>query len=145
QVKNQYLKPGDEMTLFGRYFYFVDTVYFPGEDVFVTSGFQTNAGGTTLTVTVPDGLDVSNSQTISVVTKSGGAATNRNTQNCSGKGMGADCDTNGALERPWNRGWGMSGDMIQPSQPGIEGLEGSFGGMNQAFPAGFGWNNDKVI
>ncbi len=145
QVKNQYLKPGDEMTLFGRYFYFVDTVYFPGEDVFVTSGFQTNAGGTTLTVTVPDGLDFSNSQTISVVTKSGGSATNRNTQIYNGKGMVADFDTNGALEWPWNWGWGMSGDMIQPSQPGIEGLEGSFGGMNQAFPAGFGWNNDKVI
>src|SRR5690606_20408712 len=38
QVKNQYVKPGDDLTLLGRYFYFVDTVYFPGEDVYVTSG-----------------------------------------------------------------------------------------------------------
>ena len=39
----------------------------------------------------------------------------------------------------------MSGDMIRTSQPGIESLEGSFAGMNQAFPANYGWNNDKVI
>lgn len=145
QVKNQYVKSGDELTLFGRYFYFVDTVYFPGEDVFVTSGFQTIAGGTSLTVTVPEGLDFNESQAISVVTKSGGSATNRNTQIYNGKGMIADFDTNGALEWPWNWGWGISGDMIRPSQPGIESLEGSFGGMNQPFPASFGWNNDKVI
>lgn len=145
QVKNQYVKAGDELTLFGRYFYFVDTVYFPGEDVFVTSGFQTNAAGSTLTVTVPEGLDFSESQFVTVVTRSGGSATNRNTQIFNGKGMVADFDTNGALEWPWDWGWGISGDMIKPSQPGIESLEGSFAGMNQAFPAGYGWNNDKVI
>lgn len=145
QVKNQYLKPGDKMTLFGRYFYFVDTVYFPGEDVYVTSGFETNASGTSLTVTVPNGLDFTNSQSISVVTKSGGSATNRNTQIYNGKGMVADFDTDGALKWPWDWGWGISGDMIKPSQPGISSLEGSFAGMNQAFPAGWGWNNDKVI
>jgi hypothetical protein len=145
QVKNQYVSPGDQLTLFGRYFYFVDTVYFPGEDVFVTSGFQTNAGGTSLTVTVPEGLDFSESQSITVVTKSGASATNRNTQIFNGKGMVADFDTDGALEWPWSWGWGISGDMIQSSQPGIEGIDGNFGGMNQAFPARFGWNNDKVI
>jgi hypothetical protein len=145
QVKNQYLKPGDKMTLFGRYFYFVDTVYFPGKDVFVTSGFETNASGTTLSVTVPNGLDFSESQSITVVTKSGGSSTNRNTQIYNGKGMVADFDTNGALKYPWDWGWGISGDMIRPSQPGIESLEGNFAGMNQAFPAGYGWNNDKVL
>ncbi|WP_245588155.1 glycan-binding surface protein [Algoriphagus terrigena] len=145
QVKNQYLKAGDKMTLFGRYFYFVDTVYFPGEDVFVTSGFETNASGTTLSVTVPDGVDFSESQSVAVVTKSGGSSTNRNTQIYNGKGMIADFDTDGALKYPWDWGWGMSGDMIQSSQPGIESLEGDFGGMNQAFPASYGWNNDKVI
>lgn len=145
QVKNQYVKSGDQLTMFGRYFYFVDTVYFPGEDVFVTSGFQTNSAGTTLTVTVPEGLDFSESQTISVVTRSGGSAANRNTQIFNGKGMVADFDTNGALEWPWNWGWGISGEMIRPTQPGIQSLDGSFGGMNQPFPAGYGWNNDKVI
>ncbi len=145
QVKNQYVSPGDQLTLFGRYFYFVDTVYFPGEDVFVTSGFQTNAAGTSLTVTVPEGLDFSESQSVSIVTKSGGSAANRNTQIFNGKGIVADFDTNGALEWPWNWGWGISGEMIKPSQPGIESLEGSFAGMNQAFPANWGWNNDKVI
>lgn len=145
QVKNQYLKAGDEMTLFGRYFYFVDTVYFPGEDVYVTSGFQTNAAGTQLTVTVPEGLDFSESQAVSVVTRSGTSATNRNTQIYNGKGMVADFDTNGALEWPWGWGWGISGDMIRPTQPGIESLEGNFGGMNQPFPASYGWNNDKLI
>ena len=145
QVKNQYVKAGDDLTLFGRYFYFVDTVYFPGEDVYVTSGIETNAGGSSLTVKVPDNVDFSEGQSIRVVTKSGGSATNRNTQIFAGKGMVADFDTNGALEWPWNWGWGISGEMIQPSQPGISSLEGSFAGMNQAFPASGGWNNDKVI
>ncbi|MEB2785664.1 glycan-binding surface protein [Algoriphagus persicinus] len=145
QVKNQYVKPGDELTLFGKYFYFIDTVYFPGEDVYVTSGFETNAAGSLLKVTVPENLDFSEGQSISVVSKSGGSATNRNTQIYANQGMVADFDTNGALEWPWNWGWGISGDMIQPSQPGISSLEGSFAGMNQAFPSGYGWNNDKVI
>lgn len=145
QVKNHYVKSGDELTLYGRYFYFVDTVYFPGEDAYVTSGFETNSAGTRLTVTVPENLDFSESQMISVVTRSGASATNRNTQIYADKGMIADFDTNGVLEWPWNWGWGISGEMIKPSQPGIESLEGNFGGMNQAFPANYGWNNDKVI
>lgn len=145
QVKNQYVKAGDDLTLLGRYFFFVDTVYFPGEDVYVTSGFETNAAGSSLKVKVPDNLDFSEGQSIRVVTKSGGSATNRNTQIYAEKGMVADFDTNGALTWPWDWGWGMSGDMIKPSQPGISSLEGNFGGMNQAFPASFGWNNDKVI
>lgn len=145
QVKNQFVKPGDDLTLFGRYFYFVDTVYFPGEDVFVTSGFTTNSGGNTLTVKVPEGIDFAQGSAVRVVTKSGGSATNRNTQIYADKGMVADFDTNGALEWPWNWGWGISGEMIKPSQPGINSLEGSFAGMNQPFPANYGWNNDKVI
>ncbi|RAI91527.1 glycan-binding surface protein [Algoriphagus yeomjeoni] len=145
QVKNQYVQAGDELTLFGRYFYFVDTVYFPGEDVYVTSGIETNSAGSTLKVTVPDNLDFSEGQSIRVVSKSGGSAVNRNTQIFAQEGMVADFDTNGALEWPWNWGWGISGDMIQPSQPGISSLDGSFAGMNQAFPANWGWNNDKVI
>ncbi len=145
QVKNQYVKPGDQLELFGRYFYFVDTVYFPGEDVYVTSGFETNASGTSLKVTVPENIDFSESQSIQVVTRSGGSAVNRNTQIYAGKGMIADFDTNGALEWPWGWGWGISGEMIRSSQPGIASLEGNFGGMNQAFPGNYGWNNDKVI
>ncbi len=145
QVKNQYVKPGDDLTLLGRYFFFVDTVYFPGEDVYVTSGFTTNSAGSSLTVKVPDNLDFSEGQSIRVVTKSGGSSTNRNTQIYADKGMVADFDTNGALEWPWGWGWGMSGDMIRSSQPGIASLDGNFGGMNQAFPASYGWNNDKVI
>lgn len=145
QVKNQYVQAGDDLTLLGRYFFFVDTVYFPGEDVYVTSGFETNAAGSSLKVKVPDNLDFSEGQSIRVVTKSGGSATNRNTQIYAEKGMVADFDTNGALTWPWDWGWGISGDMIKPTQPGISGLEGNFGGMNQAFPAKSGWNNDKVI
>lgn len=145
QVKNQYLKPGDEMVLFGRYFYFVDTVYFPGENAFVTTGISTNSAGTELRVLVPETVDFSEGQSVSVVTRSGGSSPNRNSQIYAGKGMIADFDTNGALEWPWNWGWGISGEMIKPSQPGIASLEGNFGGMNQAFPANFGWNNDKVI
>jgi len=145
QVKNQYVSPGDQLTLYGRYFYFVDTVHFPGEDVYVTTGIQTNAAGNTLTVTVPEGLDFSESANIVVVSRSGASATNRNTQIYSGMGMIADFDTDGVLEWPWGWGWGISGDMIRSSQPGITALDGNFGGMNQAFPANWGWNNDKVI
>ncbi|KEO72997.1 glycan-binding surface protein [Anditalea andensis] len=145
QVKNQYVGPGDQLTLYGRYFYFVDTVYFPGDDVFVTTGIQTNAGGNTLTVTVPEGLDFSESSNVIVVSRSGASATNRNTQIYSGWGMVADFDTPGVLNWPWDWGWGISGDMIRNTQPGIAALDGNFAGMNQAFPANNDWNNDKVI
>ncbi|HSJ68836.1 MAG TPA: glycan-binding surface protein [Anditalea sp.] len=145
QVKNQYVSTGDQLTLYGRYFYFVDTVYFPGEDVYVTSGIQTNAAGNTLNVTVPEGLDFTENANIVVVSRSGASATNRNTQIYSGLGMVADFDTPGVLNWPWDWGWGISGDMIRSSQPGISALDGNFGGMNQAFPANWGWNNDKVI
>lgn len=144
-IKNQFLKPGDEMVLFGRYFYFVDTVHFPGENAFVTTGITTNSSGSTLRVRVPDNIDFSDGNNIYVVTKSGGSAATRNTQLYDEIGMIADFDTNGALEWPWNWGWGISGDMIRNSQPGIAALDNNFGGMNQAFPAGWGWNNDKVI
>src|SRR5690606_39643101 len=106
----------DELTLYGRYFYFVDTVYFPGEDVFVTSGIQTGNSGSTLKVTVPDNLDFSEGSSIVVVSKSGASATNRNTQIYSGLGMIADFDTYGLLKLPRDRGWGMSGNMIKDSE-----------------------------
>lgn len=145
QVKNQFVKSGDELTLLGRYFYFVDTVYFPGEDVFVTTGIQTNGAGTSLKVTVPENLDFSNGSSVVVVSKSGGSASNRNSQIFNGEGMVADFDTDGVLTWPWGFGWGVSGEMIKGSQPGITALDGNFAGMNQAFPASFGWNNDKLI
>ncbi|WP_200979199.1 glycan-binding surface protein [Echinicola sp. 20G] len=145
RVSNQYVKPGDELTLVGRYFYFVDTVYFPGEDVFVTEGFSTNSTGTTLKVTVPDGVDYSDGSSVSMVTQSGGSAVNRNTQIYDGNGMVADFDTNGALEWPWGWGWGISGNMIVPSINGVMGIEGNFGAIEQELPANWGWNNDKVI
>ncbi|WP_158858874.1 glycan-binding surface protein [Lunatibacter salilacus] len=145
QVKNQFLNSGDELMLYGRYFYFVDTVYFPGEDVFVTSGISTNSTGTTLRVTVPENLDFSEGNSISVVSRSGGSVVNRNTQIYDGLGMIADFDTDGVLGWPWNWGWGLSGEMIRSEQPGIQSLDGNFAGMNQAFPGSFGWNNDKVL
>ena len=145
QVQNQYVKPGDELTLHGRYFYFVDTVYFPGEDVFVTSGIQTGNAGSTLRVTVPENLDFTEGSNIVVVSRSGASATNRNTQIYSGLGMVADFDTNGVLEWPWNWGWGISGNMIQDSQPGITSLDGNFAGISQTIAGGYGWSNDKLI
>lgn len=145
QVQNQYVKGGDELTLYGRYFYFVDTVYFPGEDVFVTSGIQTSHAGSVLKVTVPGNMDFSDEAHIIVVSKSGASATNRNTQIFSGQGMIADFDTNGALEWPWNWGWGISGNMIKDAQPGIAAIDGNFAGINQTIAGEYGWSNDKLI
>lgn len=145
RVANQYVKPGDQVTLMGRYFYFVDTVFFPGEDIFLTEGFATNSTGTRLSMTVPEGVDFADGNYISVITQSGGSATNRNTQIYDGDGMIADFDTNGALEWPWNWGWGISGNMIVPSIPGVNGIDGNFGAINMEIPGGWGWSNDKVI
>ncbi|GGF26192.1 glycan-binding surface protein [Echinicola rosea] len=145
RVANEYVKAGDQLTLFGRYYYFIDTVYFPGEDVFVTDGFSTNSTGSRLTVTVPDGLDFAEGNSITVVTQSGASATNRRTQIYDGNGMVADFDTNGALEWPWNWGWGISGEMIVPSIGGIEGIDGNFGAIDMELPPSYGWSNDKVI
>lgn len=87
RVANEYVKPGDQLTLFGRYYYFIDTVYFPGEDIFVTDGFSTNSTGSRLTVTVPEGVDFTESNFVTVVTQSGASATNRRTQIYDGNGM----------------------------------------------------------
>ncbi|QDH80769.1 hypothetical protein FKX85_17675 [Echinicola soli] len=145
RVANEYVKPGDQLTLFGRYYYFIDTVYFPGEDVYVTDGFSTNSTGSRLTVTVPDGLDFGEGNSVTVVTQSGASATNRRTQIYDGDGMVADFDTNGALEWPWNWGWGISGNMIVPSIGGIEGIDGNFGAIDMDLPPSYGWSNDKVM
>ena len=145
QVKNQYVKPGDELTLYGRYFYFVDTVHFPGEDVFMASGIQTDGSGSTLRVTVPENLDFSEGSHVVVVSRSGGSSTNRNTQIYSGHGMVADFDNDGVLKWPWDWGWGISGEMIKDAQPGIAALDGNFGGMDMTIPGDYGWSNDKLI
>ncbi|WP_157492822.1 glycan-binding surface protein [Echinicola pacifica] len=145
RVGNEYLKPGDNLTLFGRYFYFIDTVFFPGEGNYVTEGFTANSTGSKLTVKVPDGLDFSEGNFVSVVTQSGGSATSRRTQIYDGNGMVADFDTDGALEWPWNWGWGISGNMIVPSIGPVNGIDGNFGAIDMELPPKGGWSNDKVM
>lgn len=137
QVANQYVRPGETLRLYGRYFYFVDTVYFPG-DVAVTEGITAN--GNSLTVTVPEGMDFSEGNHIRVVSQSGTSAVNRESQLFNGNGVISNFDDT----FPW--GWGINAETnVTTEATGITPIENNFALVNMSLPASYGWSNDKVI
>lgn len=142
QISNQYVQPGQSITLYGNYFYFVDTVYFPGE-VAVTEGITAN--GNTLSVTVPQRLDFSEEDDIVVVTQSGTSASTAATQLYDGNGMVADFDTDGVLTWPAGFGWGIQPANVTNEAPGIQPLDNNFARMNMELPPNYGWSNDLVV
>src|SRR4051812_36207912 len=75
-VGNEFSTPGQSITLYGKYFYFVDTVAFPG-GVSVTTGITTN--GSSLTVAIPSGVDVTQGD-IRVKSQSGWSVPGRATK-----------------------------------------------------------------
>ncbi|QEC51366.1 hypothetical protein EDD80_101129 [Anseongella ginsenosidimutans] len=144
QISNQYAGAGEPITLYGKYFYFVDSVLFPG-DVYLTGDFASGSGGATLTVTIPPGFDPSGGGDLIVSTKSGNSQANRATRFYDGDGMVADFDTDGALVWPDNWGWGIPNANITSTAPGIQPIDGSFGLINMTLPPDWGWANEKVI
>lgn len=143
QIGNQYAEEGEIVTLYGKYFYFVDTVYFPG-DIHLTEGFSAGSGGSTLSVKIPPGVDPSDGDII-ISTKSGNSRPNRASRLYDGAGMLADFDTDGPFSWPGDWGWGIPGSNITNTAPGIEPIENNFGMINMTLPPNYGWANEKVI
>jgi|SRR5690606_38825152 len=149
QISNELAKVGDEITLFGRYFYFVDSVVFPG-DVVVTEGITTGANGTWLSVIVPEGFEVAeNDRDILVASKSGVSSIGKGTKFSLGEGIVADFDNDGIFSWPQNGagnwGWGIPNSNIVNTAPGIDPYDGYFGLVNVILAPDYAWANEKVI
>nr|WKN40112.1 glycan-binding surface protein [Tunicatimonas sp. TK19036] len=135
-VANQYVKAGETLTLYGRYFYFVDTVYLPGE-VAVTEGISAN--GSTLSLTVPADYTPTDG-TIQVSSQSGISNPNRASQLYSGYGTVSNFDDT----FPW--GWGINAEThVTTEATGIQPIENKFALVDMSLPGNYGWSNDKVI
>ena len=144
QISNEMAKPGESITLYGKYFYFVDTVFFPGGN-YVTSGITTN--GTSLTVQVPEGVDLSTGD-VAVRSQSGMSAVNRRSKffNPNRSFMLLDWDATNSLGGILNFGWGLdAGNKVSDSYAGFTPIDGKYAVIEQDVPGNWGWNNDKVI
>jgi len=135
-MSNEAAKAGDVLTLYGKYFYFVKDVTFPG-DVKGTN-VTASADGTTLTVTVPAGVNPAQGSVV-VTSESGKSAANARTQLYSTLGLISNFDNKSFF------GWGIPGENIVTSAPGITGLDGKFGMVQMAVPGNGGWANARVM
>ena len=142
RIGNELAKPGETITLYGRYFYFVDTVKFGA--VNVTSGITT--AGTSLTVTVPQGVDLATTD-VTVRSKSGISVAGRNSKFYSAARSGLLIDWDTKDTRPgilnWAQ-WGIEAKNIGRVSP-FTPLSGDFAVIDQIVPSGGAWNNEKVI
>jgi hypothetical protein len=129
------VKAGETLTLYGKYFYFIKDVTFPGG----VKGTNATASpdGLSLTVTVPAGFDPTKGDVI-VTSESGKSAGNARTKLYSVGMVGNFDDKN-----PF--GWGIPASNITNSAPGITSIDGNFGLINMSLPGAYGWSNDKVI
>jgi Surface glycan-binding protein B xyloglucan binding domain len=134
-MSNEYVKAGQELTLFGKYFYFVKEVTFPGG--VKATNTTSSADGLTLKMTVPAGVDPTKGDVI-VTTESGRSAANRRTKLYKAGMVGNFDDIN-----PF--GWGIANDKITTTANGINPLDGKFGLIDMALPGNWGWANAKVI
>lgn len=149
QVGNEMVQPGDQLTLYGKYFYFVDTVFLPG-DVFVTEGITTASNGSWVSVTVPEGFKPSvGDLDVIVSSESGNSRATRTSRVFGGSGIVADFDVDGPFQWPQNGsadwGWGIPSDNIVNSAPGIEPIDGHFAMVYWTLPPNWGWANEKLI
>ncbi|GEO06018.1 hypothetical protein AAE02nite_36820 [Adhaeribacter aerolatus] len=135
-MSNEFVKAGQTLTLYGKYFYFVKDVTFPGG----VKGTNVTASpdGLSLTVTVPSGVDPSKGDVV-VTSESGRSVANARTRLYSVGMVGNFDDKN-----PF--GWGINpATNITNTAPGITALDGKFALISMALPGGYGWSNDKVI
>lgn len=137
QIGNEFSKNGESVTFYGKYFYFVDTVFFG--NTAVTTGIVTN--GTSLTVNIPTGVDLT-SVDIRVRSQSGISATSAKTRFYSPTRTLTLINWDG-IEK---FGWGLNpATAVKTTFPGITPLDGKFAVIDQTVPGNWGWNNDKVI
>jgi hypothetical protein len=141
QISNQFARAGESITLYGRYFFFVDTITFPG-NVKVTD-FTAATNGSSITVTVPEGFNPAEGD-IHVTSQSGTSVANRATRFYNGNNEGIISNFDDIF--PW--GWGLDADNnVTTTAPGsvIQPIDNRFALVNMNLPANWGWSNDKVI
>ncbi|MDQ3292311.1 MAG: glycan-binding surface protein [Bacteroidota bacterium] len=135
-MSNEYVKAGETLTLYGKYFYFIKEVTFPGG--VLGTNVAASPDGLSLNVTVPTGVDPTKGDVI-VTSESGKSLANARTKLYS-VGMVSNFDD----KNPF--GWGIPAETnITNTAPGITALEGKFGLISMALPGAGGWSNDKVI
>ncbi|WP_034256626.1 glycan-binding surface protein [Adhaeribacter aquaticus] len=135
-ISNESAKPGQTITLYGQYFYFVKDVTFPGG--VKGTNVSAAANGLSLNVTVPAGVDPTKGDVI-VTSESGRSVASAKTKLYSYGMVGNFDDKN-----PF--GWGIpAAANITTSAPGITALDGKFGLISMALPGNWGWANEKVI
>jgi hypothetical protein len=140
QISNEFAKAGESVTLYGKYFFFVDTVFIPGAAP-VTSGFTTSSDGNSLTVTLPQDFDPSKGDVV-VHSQSGASQTTRATKFYNGIGLFENFDD----LYPW--GWGLDNQKnVTTTAPGnvIKPIDKRFALINMTLPPNWGWSNDKVL
>jgi hypothetical protein len=150
-VSNETAKAGSQITLFGKYFFFVDSVEFPGE-VYVTTGLAPNVTGTALTVTVPAGVNFTTSSDILVRSESGWSNANANSKmyNVATRvGMLVDWDTKTSWNpaKSLNSGWGIDEvpANIVTSYSTFKPGTGQYGVVDMTIGKNYGWVNGKLV
>jgi hypothetical protein len=151
RISNEYAVTGASITLYGKYYFFIDTVVFPG-NIAVTSGFTTSTDGGALTVTVPPGVNFTAADlNMHVKSQSGWSGVGRETKLYSKDRLGMlvdwDTKTTWSATTALNSAWGISEDAtkIVSSWPGVAPLAGEFGLINMVIPNGWGWANAKLV
>lgn len=151
RVSNEAALAGSQMTLYGKYFFFVDSVEFPGE-VYVTSGFSTNTEGTALTFTVPSGVDLSLSKDVFVRSESGWSTANANSKlyDVAGRvGMLVDWDTKTSWNpaKSLNSGWGIDEQpqFVTNTYSTFKPGNGQYGVVDLVVGKNYGWVNGKLV
>jgi hypothetical protein len=134
-MSNEFVKAGQTLTLYGKYFYFVKDVTFPGGVKGTNVAAAPN--GLSLNVTVPAGFDPTKGDVV-VTSESGRSLANARTRLYSVGMVGNFDDKN-----PF--GWGIPVANITNTAPGITALDGKFGLVQMALPGNYGWANEKVI
>jgi Surface glycan-binding protein B xyloglucan binding domain len=135
-MSNEAVKAGQTLTLYGKYFYFVKEVTFPGG--VKGTNITTAANGLSMTVTVPAGFDPTKGDVV-VTSESGKSLASARTKLYS-------IGTVGNFDNKNPFGWGIpAGTNITTTARGITPLDGKFGLIDMALPGAGGWSNDKVI
>jgi hypothetical protein len=151
RVSNETAQAGRQITLYGKYFFFVDSVEFPGK-VYVTTGLAPSVDGTSLTLTVPAGINFTTGADIKVRSESGWSTANANSKmyNVATRvGMLVDWDTKTSWNpaKSLNSGWGIDEvpANVTTSYSTFKPGNGQFGVVDLVVGKNYGWVNGKLV
>jgi hypothetical protein len=135
KVDNEFAQAGTKITLMGKYFYFVKQVIFPGD--IKTTEFTAKPDGTSLTVTVPAGVNMSDPlhKDLVVESQSGFSTINKKIKFNDDIGIVTDFDT---------KTTGGYWSNTAATAPTIKPILGKFSLINMVVPGGWGWDEQKA-